>query len=109
MEYSNKTKLETILDMVTYLSKFSQNLSNVMSLMSQLLGTVYMGKTPSWRFLKRQEHTNTALVLIYFDPSKPITLQIDTSKDGLGAAFLQEGKPTVYVFKSFIESEINYT
>jgi len=34
--------------------------------------------------------------LRYFDPSKPVTLSVDVSKSGLGAACLQDGYPVAY-------------
>jgi hypothetical protein len=47
-------------------------------------------------------------VLVYFDPSKPITLQVDASKYGLGAALLQEMKPVAFASKSLNATEENY-
>jgi hypothetical protein len=47
-------------------------------------------------------------VLVYFDPSKPITLQVDASKYRLGAALLQEGKPVAFASKSLNATEENY-
>jgi len=47
-------------------------------------------------------------VLTYFDPCKPITLQVDASKHGLGAALLQEGRPVAFASKSLNATEVNY-
>ena len=44
----------------------------------------------------KQKITETPL-LVYFDPDKELVLQVDSSKDGLGAALLQDGKPIEYV------------
>ena len=35
-------------------------------------------------------------ILAYFDPDKELVLQVDSSKDGLGAALMQYGKPIDY-------------
>ena len=37
-----------------------------------------------------------APVLAYYDDSKPITLTVDSSSKGLGAAIVQEGKTIAY-------------
>ncbi|XP_036845205.1 uncharacterized protein K02A2.6-like [Oncorhynchus mykiss] len=47
-------------------------------------------------------------ILAYYDPNKELRLQVDTSKYGLGAVLLQEGKPIGYASKSLTDSEINY-
>ena len=45
--------------------------------------------------------------LAFFNVSKPITIQVDTSNSGLGATFLQ-GKPVVYASRSLTKAEKNY-
>ena len=45
---------------------------------------------------KIKEVISFAPVLHYFDPSKTSTIQADTSRHGLGACLLQQGKPTAY-------------
>ncbi|KAK0137210.1 hypothetical protein N1851_026595 [Merluccius polli] len=47
-------------------------------------------------------------VLAYFDPKKEVTLQVDTSKNGLGATIMQEGKPVAYASKLLNNMEKNY-
>lgn len=47
-------------------------------------------------------------VLQYYKEDKPIILSMDSSKDGLGAAILQEGKPVAYASKSLTDSQKNY-
>ena len=48
------------------------------------------------------------LVLRYFDPSKPVTLSVDASKSGLGAACLQDGYPVAYASRALTEAETRY-
>ncbi len=50
-----------------------------------------------------------APVLAYYDPNKPITLQIDASKYGIGSSLLQDGKPVAYASKTLTQAEIHYT
>ncbi len=44
----------------------------------------------------------------YFDHKKEVTLQVDVSKNGLGATIMQEGKPVAYASKLLINTEQNY-
>jgi hypothetical protein len=43
-----------------------------------------------------------------FDPSKASTLTVDASKDGLGAALLQEGAPVAYASRSLNNTQKCY-
>ena len=49
-----------------------------------------------------------APVLQFYDRSKPLTIQCDASKDGLGACLLQEGRPLSYASRALTDSEKNY-
>ena len=46
--------------------------------------------------------------LRYFDPSLPITIQLDASQVGLGAALLENGKPMAFVSKALTKTECKY-
>ena len=48
-------------------------------------------------------------MLSFFDPAKPIILQLDASKHGLGAALFQEDKPITFTSKSLNTTKQNYT
>ena len=50
----------------------------------------------------------SAPVLAYYDMSKPVTIQCDASKSGLGAALLQEGRPVAYSSRVMTQTEQNY-
>ena len=47
-------------------------------------------------------------VLAYFDIAKDIELQVDSSKDGVGAVLLQGGKPVEYASRSLSSNERNW-
>ena len=65
-----------------------------------------------------QEHTNavnelkTILsslpVLRFYDVNKPVTLQSDASKSGLGACLLQEGQIVAYASRALVGPELHY-
>ena len=47
-------------------------------------------------------------VLRYYDPKKPVGLQVDACKSGLGAVLVQDGSPIVYASRSLKETECRY-
>ena len=49
-----------------------------------------------------------APVLRFYDTSLPTTLQVDASKDGLGACLMQQGQPVAYTSRALSNSEMNY-
>ena len=46
--------------------------------------------------------------LRYFDPSLPVTIQVNASQVGLGAVLLQNGKPIAFASKALDETECQY-
>ena len=46
--------------------------------------------------------------LRYFDPSLPMTIQVDASQVGLGAALLQTGKPIAFASKALTKTKCRY-
>lgn len=49
-----------------------------------------------------------APVLRYFDMKKPLTLTVDASSKGLGAALVQDEQPIVYASRALTKSQQNY-
>ena len=47
-------------------------------------------------------------VLTFYDPSKELVVQVDSSKDGIGAALLQDGKPIEYASRTMTSTEERY-
>ena len=47
-------------------------------------------------------------ILAYFDPGKDTTVTADASKDGIGAAILQDGHPLAFASRSLTSAEQNY-
>ena len=59
-------------------------------------------------FIKVKEKIIEAPLLIYFNPDKELVLQVDSSKDGLGTALLQDGKPIEYASRALTSAEQNW-
>ena len=59
-------------------------------------------------FIKVKTITEGPL-LIYFNPDKELVLQVDSSKDGLGAVLVQDRKPIEYASRALTSAEQNWT
>ena len=47
-------------------------------------------------------------MLAYYDPLKPVTLEVDASSVALGAVLLQEGRPVAFASKALSDTETRY-
>lgn len=104
-------ELQSFLGMVTYLAPYIPNLSVHTAPRRQLL---HKDSEFQWH-PEHQQAFNVLKQLIcsagtssYFDPSKPVLLQVDASQEALGAALLQEGRPIAYASKSLTDTEKRY-
>ena len=108
---TNRAELETLLGMITYLTKFQRNLSEITSPMRALL---HKDVEFSWQseqadaFHKVKTALTQTPVLSYYDRSKPVRLQVDSSSKGLGACCMQDGKPIAYASKTLTPTEVGY-
>ena len=106
-------KLETVLDMVTYLAKFAPNLSEVTAPMQGLLK---QKNEFLWEASQEaaSQHTKDLFtrepgpVLAYSNEKKGMFLEADASQHGLGASLLQDGRPVVHASKSLTPTEQQY-
>ena len=97
--------------MVQYMAKFMPNLASDLESIRALTRT-----DVDWNwsnecedaFNKIKAKLSDTPVLAYFDPDKELELQVDASKDGLGAAILQSGKPIEYASRALTPSERNW-
>ena len=99
----NREELRRFLGMVNYFSQFIPNQSEATAPLRSLLkkDVVWIW---SHEHTQAVEHLKEILssqpVLKFFDPSKPVNLQVDASKSGLGACILQDGHPIAYASRS---------
>ncbi|GBN51254.1 Retrovirus-related Pol polyprotein from transposon 17.6 [Araneus ventricosus] len=108
---TSKNDIKRLLGMVNFLSKFIPNVSAVTSPLRVLLK-----KDMEFQWNHEQETSfeeikrliSSTPVLKVFNDSLPITIQCDSSKDGLGACLLQEGHPVSFASRSLIDCEKNY-
>ena len=108
---TNRAELETLLGMITYLTKFQKNLAEITSPMRALLRKdveFSWGSEQSEAFHKVKTALTQSPVLSYYNPGKPVRLQVDSSSKGLGVCCMQDGKPIAYASKTLTPTEVAY-
>ena len=111
-----KWELQSFLSMVNYLGEFIKGMSQLKHNMKLLLKKdVLFQWTESHKanFQKRKESISSNASLMYFDTSKPVSLEVNASQVGLGAVLLQEDsqgrtRPVAYASKALTASETRY-
>ena len=102
------TELQEFLGLVTYLSPFIPSLSTLTAPVQELLKKdtdFSWNHTYDTAFEWIKEAVISDTTLRYFDPSLPVTIQVDASQVGLGAALLQNGKPVAFASKALTETK----
>ena len=100
--------LRRFLGMTNYLRKFISNFSEKTASLCELLrNDAHWSWEPAQQlaFDTLKMDISQPAVLRYFDPSRPVTMSVDASKSGLGAACLQDGFPLAYVSRALTKAE----
>lgn len=108
---SNKKELQQILGVINYLRQFIPNLSEISSLLRELLknNVIWQWTNIHTDILKKiKTLIAEASVLNNFDPNKQITVQCDSSHNALGCCLLQDNKPVAFASRSLTFTETNY-
>ena len=107
----NKNDLQKLLGMINYLRQFIPNLSEIISPLRELLKNNIVW---NWSHIHKEALKKirniicSSQVLINFDPSLPITIQCDASKDAIGCCLLQNNKPVSFASRSLNTTETEY-
>ena len=107
----SKADVSRLLGMITYLAKFCPDLAEVAKPLRQLTQ-----KDVPWTWDAIQDETVTRLrklvsntpTLRHFDPRLPITVTVDASSYGLGAALMQDGHPVEYASRTMTSTQQRY-
>ena len=107
----DKHGIQRLLGMVNYVAKFVPNVSSVTAPLRELLQ-----KNIPLRWTT--EHTEafekikTMLLehayLAFYDVRKPVTLQVDACKTGLGDVLIQEDRPVSYAPRAMTDAQKRY-
>lgn len=101
---SNTGERATFLGMINYLALLS-------SVAAPLQKIAHENQRFEWEaeharsFNDLKQMVERAPILQFFDASKPITLQVDASGTGLGAVFLQDGRPVAFASRTLTSAE----
>lgn len=104
----NKTDVGRFLGMLKYLSQYLPNLSQRTAKLRQLTRADvdwHWSKEHDDEVLVLKKNLTEGPVLRIFDPSLPIVIQTDASKDGLGSVLMQQNQPVAYASRSLTKSE----
>ena len=107
----HKQELRTLLGMVNYFAKFTSNLAETTAPIRSLLkkdSEFVWDCAQQIAFDKMKLLVTSVGTLAYYDVKKEVTLEVDTSKHGLGAVLMQEGKPVTYASKWLSHAEQDY-
>lgn len=107
----NVTELRQFLGIVTYMSPFIPRLASQTAPLREL-----MKKDMEFRWTKSHQKVFETIkdmicndtTLAYFDPKKPVVLEVDASTKGVGAALTQEGRPIAFASRSLTDAEQRY-
>ncbi len=108
---TNVDQLHTFLGLATYMSAFIPSMSTLTAPLRELLkkGVQFIWSEThqrSFEAIKSAICEHTALV--YYNPNKPATIQVDASMEGLGAALVQEHGVVAFASKSLTDTEKRY-
>ena len=123
----NQNKLQQFMGSVNYLSKFLAFLSDLRAPLQPLLkkdSEFIWTDTHTVAFNHINEHVSNDVKLQFFDSNKPLLIEVNASKHGIGAAMLQCNPivknsstteitnnlhPISYACKTLSETESNYS
>ena len=107
----SREELRTFLGMVNYLQQFIPKLSEATEPLRAMdkEGVVFRWDDNYQEVFNHiKDLVATDISLAYYDRTKPVILETDYSKQGLGAVLVQEGRPVRYASKSVSVAEANY-
>ena len=108
----DKPGVHRFLGMATYLARYIPQFSEITAPLRELLKEnndfTWDDHVHGKAFRALKTHISSARVLAYYDVTKPVTVQCDSSQSGLGAALLQDGKPVEFASKALTETEQRY-
>ena len=97
--------------MAQYVSRFIPNLADTLEPLRKLTrknASFVWSKECEEAFGTLKEKLSESACLAYYDPSKEIVIQVDSSQHGIGAVLLRDGRPIEYASRALTISERNW-
>lgn len=97
--------------MAQYVSRFIPNLAGTLEPLRKLTrnnASFVWSKECEEAFGTLKEKLSESACLAYYDPSKEIVIQVDSSQHGIGAVLLRDGRPIEYASRALTISERNW-
>ena len=111
-EPTSKDEVQRFMGMLNYLAPYIPKLAeSAYHLRDLLKKDVPWTWEPSHRkcFNKLKSMITVDACLKYYDPTGTLTLEVDASQKGLGAALTQDGKPIAFGSKTLTECQSRYS
>ena len=108
---TDKAGVQCFLGMCQYLSKFCQNLSETFLSLRDLTeenSTFLWSNNHENAFNTAKNLIASETALRYYDPTLPITLQVDASEDAVSGVLLQNDQPVCFTSHRLNNTEKNY-
>ena len=108
---TNKHDVQRLLGMVNFIAKFAPNISDVTAPLREFIKknvAFHWLETHEKAFRDLQHLLTDPATLRYYDVARPVTLQVDTSQNGLGAAVIQNQGPVAYASKAMNDTQRRY-
>ena len=109
---TNKDEVRRLFGVVTYLSRFPEDLSTKSEPIRALLknNTAFIWEENEQKaFDEIKTLILNALLLRYFNVAEQVEVQVDASSSGLGACLMQGGQPIQYASRALKDTEKRYS
>ena len=104
--HDSQAKLQSFLGLINYLQPFIPDLSAKTTFLHEQLVKWYLNPSTDTAFQHFKAwicQTLLSATLVYYDSYKPVIVQIDASKYGLGAALIQNRHPIAFASKTLTD------
>ena len=107
-----KEELHTFLglmnDLTQFIPKFAEKAHDLRGLLKQDVNWVWE-PSHQQQFDNLKAEISREVCLKYYDTKKPLTLEVDASQKGLGAALVQDGRPVAFGSKTLTDCQSRYS